>query len=215
VLLGNSRYPNAVARERIRRQPREKTREELLDAAARVFARRGFHGASVEAVSEEAGFSTGAVYSNFGGKEDLFLALWEQRTERRSRELRDVFARAGGAREGLAPAAADVAEHMRSERDWFLLYLEFLLHAARDRRFARRFARVRKEGVAQLADGLAEGLKQAGIDSSIEPLELATAVRGLSYGLALDRLVDERSSSDELLGRMLALIFSGLRAGGR
>jgi AcrR family transcriptional regulator len=208
---------NAILRlvahpERVRRRPRAETRRELLDAAARVFARRGFHGASVEEVSEEAGFSTGALYSNFAGKEDLFLALWEERIERRRRELREVIARSGGPSAGLAPAAADVVEHMGRERDWFLLYLEFLLHAARDKAFARRFATVREEGMAQLADGVAEGLKAAGIESSLEPLEIATAIRALSYGLALDRLVDEQSVPDELLGEMLRLIFGALRA---
>jgi AcrR family transcriptional regulator len=75
----------AVAqRQRARRQPRAQTREDLLDAAARVIARRGFSGASVEAVSAEAGFSTGAVYSNFDSKEALFLALYEERIERAS-----------------------------------------------------------------------------------------------------------------------------------
>jgi AcrR family transcriptional regulator len=199
-------------RERVRRQPRAQTRQELLDAAARVFARRGFHGASVEAVSEEAGFSTGALYSNFNGKEDLFLALWEERIRRRRRELRDVIERSGGPRAGLGPAAANVVEHMETERDWFLLYLEFLLHAARDRAFARRFAAVRDEGLAELADGVADGLQHAGLESSLEPTQLATAIRALSYGLALDRLVDERSSPDELLGRALGLIFRGLQA---
>src|SRR5918992_6091674 len=115
---------------RVRRRPRAQTRQELLEAAARVFARRGFHGASVEAVSEEAGYSTGALYSNFGGKEDLFLALWEERIDRRRRELREVIARSGGPSAGLGPAAANVVEQMGRERDWFLLYLEFLLHAA-------------------------------------------------------------------------------------
>jgi len=59
-------------------------------AAARVFARQGLHGASVEAVSEEAGFSRGALYSNFESKEDLFLALYKERIGRRRRELREV-----------------------------------------------------------------------------------------------------------------------------
>ncbi|HZD71914.1 MAG TPA: helix-turn-helix domain-containing protein, partial [Actinomycetes bacterium] len=48
-------------------------------AARRVFARRGYHDASVEEVAEEAGFSKGAVYSNFTSKEDLFVTLLEQR----------------------------------------------------------------------------------------------------------------------------------------
>src|SRR6202161_4537061 len=56
---------------------RQQTREHLLTAAAQVFAERGFHGATRDAVAAAAGFSKGAVYSNFRNKEDLFLALLE------------------------------------------------------------------------------------------------------------------------------------------
>src|SRR3954468_11614897 len=61
---------------RVERQAR--TREELLAAAARVFARSGYRAASVAEIADEAGYSHGAVYSNFAGKEDLFLALYEE-----------------------------------------------------------------------------------------------------------------------------------------
>src|ERR1700743_2090914 len=59
------------------------TRAQLLDAAERVFARDGLRGASVDKIALEAGYSTGAVYSNFKGKEDLFLPLTEEPTDRR------------------------------------------------------------------------------------------------------------------------------------
>ena len=65
-----------------RRERQEQTRELLLDAAAMVFARRGYHEASVEEIASEAGFSTGAVYSNFSGKEELFLALADREVEK-------------------------------------------------------------------------------------------------------------------------------------
>jgi AcrR family transcriptional regulator len=58
-----------------RRERAEETRTELLDAAARVVARRGYEGASVGDLAGEAGYTKGALYSNFGSKEDLFLAL--------------------------------------------------------------------------------------------------------------------------------------------
>jgi len=61
-----------------REQSRAQTRERLLTAARGVFARRGFHGASVDEIASEAGFSTGALYSNFDGKEDLFLVLMDR-----------------------------------------------------------------------------------------------------------------------------------------
>ena len=61
---------------------REMTRRHLLDAAAVVFARDGFHGASLDDVAATAGFTKGAVYSNFKSKEDLFLAVFDDRLAR-------------------------------------------------------------------------------------------------------------------------------------
>ncbi len=198
--------------QRVRRPPRAETRRALLDAAARVFARQGLHGASVEAVSEEAGFSRGALYSNFKSKEDLFVALWEERIERRRRELRKVMREAGGPKAGLRPAAANVMDVLGRERDWFLLYFEFALHAARDPEFARRFEPVREQGLAELAVGIADGLEKAGIDSPLAATDLALALKALSYGLTLERLVNEDAVPGELLGRVMELIFRGIHA---
>src|SRR5881392_398168 len=58
---------------------RAETRQALIDAAARVFVERGFVGASVEAIAEEAGYTRGAFYSNFATKEELFAELLQQR----------------------------------------------------------------------------------------------------------------------------------------
>ena len=184
----------------------------MLDAAARVIARSGLHGASVEAISDEAGFSTGAIYSNFKGKEDLFLALYEQRIQRRRSELRGVAADAGGAKAGLGPMAESAMAAMDRERDWFLLYFEFALHAARDPAFGRRFAAVRDEGLAELSAGISEGLKHAGAGTAADPDELARAIRALSYGLALDQLLDDGGAPDGLLGHVLHLLFRGVSA---
>ena len=197
-------------RERVRRRPRDQVRAELLAAAARVFARRGFHGSSVEAISEDAGLSTGAIYSNFDGKEDLFLSLYEERIERRRGELRSAVERAGGGRAGLAAASAEVGEAFRRDHDWFLLYFEFALHAARDPAFARRFRRVRKAGLRELEGGLRDGLEHAGVRPTLPAIELARGLRALSYGLALERLVDDGRGSEALFGRLAELIFRGL-----
>lgn len=198
--------------QRSRRRPRAETRDQLLDAATRVFARRGLHRTSVEDVSEEAGFSRGALYSNFKSKEDLFLALWEERIERRRRELRDAIENAGDPGAGVEAAAADVVEVLRHEREWFLLYFEFALYAARDASFLPRFQSVREHGLAELAEGVAGGLKRAGIESSLSSDHLALAIKALSHGIALERLVDEDDVPDALLGRVLQLLFRGLRA---
>src|SRR3981081_1523162 len=70
-----------------REQSKANTRERLLLAARRVFARSGFHGASVEEIASEAGFSTGALYSNFAGREHLSLVLMEREIDEHAREI--------------------------------------------------------------------------------------------------------------------------------
>lgn len=188
-----------------RRPPREQTRREILDAAARAFARGGFHGTSVEAVAAEAGLTTGAVYSNFKGKEDLFLSLYEERIEHRATRLREAVTSAGGGPAGLGEAAADASAVFRRDREWLLLYLEFALHAARDPEFARRFRAVRRRGLDELASGIAEGHPGA---EAVAP-ELARAIRAASYGFALERLVGETRGNEDALRETLAMLFRG------
>ena len=76
----------ASGRKSRREERKEETRGELIDAAAKVFARRGFHGASLDQIAAEAGYSTGAIYWHFSGKDDLFLAVYENYAETRARE---------------------------------------------------------------------------------------------------------------------------------
>jgi AcrR family transcriptional regulator len=196
-------------RQRTRRPPREETRRAIVDAAARAFARRGFHGASVEAVAAEAGLSTGAVYSNFGSKEELFLTLYEERIATRARELRSVVGAAGGGAAGLASAAGDVSELFRRERDWFLLYFEFALHAARNPKFARRFRALRNRGLDELAAGIGDGLAAAGVESLATAERLARASRAATYGIALEHLIGDAPPGDPGLEETLGLLFRG------
>src|SRR5215218_2301855 len=108
-----------------RKERQERTREELVAAAARVFARRGHHQATVEEIAAEAGFSTGAVYSNFDGKEELFLALADRQVAERVAEIQAV----AGAAERNDDAGLEAAEQFRafleSDPDWPLLFYEF------------------------------------------------------------------------------------------
>src|SRR5690349_10270895 len=82
----------------------------VLDAARAVFLRAGYHGATVEAVAAEAGFTIGAVYSRFRGKAELFLALLEQRITERIGQLRALTAAVPPAPSGNPSAAARVLE---------------------------------------------------------------------------------------------------------
>lgn len=201
-------------RQRVPRPPREQTRREILDAAGRAFARRGFHGASVEAIAAEAGLSTGAVYSNFKSKEELFLTLYEERIARRARELREAVAAEGGGAAGLGSAAADVTAMFGQDREWLLLYFEFALHAARDARFRRRFRALRARGLGELEQGIEDGLRHAGGGASVDVGELARATRAVGYGMALEHLLGEAKPDDAALAGALRLLFRGALGAG-
>jgi AcrR family transcriptional regulator len=78
--------------ERTKRPSREETRTRLLDAAAMVFIERGIGAASVEEIAEAAGFSRGAVYSNFADKDELVLALLQRMSQESVAEIEQLMA---------------------------------------------------------------------------------------------------------------------------
>jgi AcrR family transcriptional regulator len=57
---------------------RARTRSALVDAARFVFARKGFEGASLDEIAETAGYTRGAIYKHFRGKEDLLFAVYDE-----------------------------------------------------------------------------------------------------------------------------------------
>ncbi len=143
-----------------REQSRANTRERLLVAARSAFARSGFRGASVDEIASEAGFSTGALYSNFDGKEDLFLALMEREIDEHAREIADAV----GARDSMAERAAGGARQWMTmidrEPELLLLFMEFWAYGVRDPqmrpKMAARFAQMREVLTRLIADGVRE-----------------------------------------------------------
>jgi len=100
-----------------RAEQTERNRVLLLAAARRVFLERGYHGASLDQIAEEAGFSTGVVYSQFEGKADLFLTLLEARIEQRAAgNARVVEGLAGD--EGIDRLLEHAASVDRAEPEW-------------------------------------------------------------------------------------------------
>src|ERR1700722_9524178 len=115
-----------------REQSRANTRERLLSAARSVFARAGFHGASVDEIASEAGFSTGALYSNFEGKEDLFLVLMEREIDEHAREIADVVQARASVAERATGGARQWMTTIEREPELLLLFMEFWAYGVRD-----------------------------------------------------------------------------------
>ena len=197
----------------IREEQRALTRARLLEAAKRVFARRGFHAASVEEIAREAGATTGAIYSNFEGKEDLFLALFEEHVASQLRKYRELFARGADLAERSRGGADDWMAYLDEEPDAFPLQIEFWSYAVRDPelrpRFAARLAAFR-ETFAQLIE---QGASDLGIDVPPGFAErMGMVIQALGNGMALEKLADPDAVPNELLGSAIALIFQTLAA---
>jgi AcrR family transcriptional regulator len=189
------------------------TRRHLLDAAETVFARHGFHGASVEEIAREAGATTGALYSNFAGKEELFLALFEEALATDVRGYSEAF-EAGATPGEKARAAADRWMLVLRERpSYFPLFVEFWAYAVREpgmqERFAERLATLRMSN-AGLVEKAAEKRGRSPTPRLAERLGLV--ITALGNGLALEKLIDPDAVPDELFGDTLALVFEGLAA---
>ena len=200
---------------------RDETRDQLIAAAARVFSRRGFHGTSLEAIAEEAGFSRGAVYYNFADKEELFLELLDRRCAERAQDLRGVFAEVDeGDVDATARQAGVAAQHaldaMTGDPEWRALYLEFLAHAARDPAFRRRFGRRTQEMRSALEEVVVQRTGPFADALDMESEQLAVVIDALGTGLwASHMLHGTRAVPPDLFSKALALIVEGIAARAR
>ena len=202
-----------MMRRRITRaESQAQTRAELLEAAGRVFKRRGYERATVAEIAEEAGYSHGAVYSNFEGKQDLFLALYEQWVAQRIAEIEAAWSEGGTISERARAIADDWIRWRASDPAPFLLRLEFTVRAAHDRGLQQKLA-TRVGAVPLAIRRLVESAAQAeAFAPRLPPDEVAVAFQALSLGLGLEALTNPGTVRPDLGGELAALLIEALRA---
>jgi AcrR family transcriptional regulator len=210
-IAGEENAQTASATTRMtREESRANTRERLLSAARTVFARSGFHGASVEEIASDAGFSTGALYSNFDGKEDLFLAVMERAIQEHAREISAAVAARPSVAERATGGARQWMRMIEREPEVLLLFVEFWAYGVRDAQVrpqvAAQFARVRQ----LLTTLIADGVRDFGLELDIPAEQLAVAIDALADGIARQKLADPDAVPDELMGRILSLLFAAV-----
>jgi AcrR family transcriptional regulator len=199
----------SLAPRRSRREERkQETRSELIAAAGKVFARRGFHGASMEQIAREAGYSTGAIYWHFQGKDDLFLAVYEAFAASLAQEVEEIFEHGS---DELAERAREAADRwmarLRQDPEFLILSHEFLVHAWRQpalrKAFEHRLAGVR----LALARVIREHAEASDTALALSPEDSATVMRALGSALGLAKLADPEAVRDDLFGDVLSLLF--------
>jgi AcrR family transcriptional regulator len=194
-----------------RKERQAHTRARLMHSAAKVAARRGLEGASLDLVAEEAGFTKGAVYANFESKEALFLAMLDARFAERVAELDRILHGGGTIEEQARRAGGDFIAAIAAEPEWERLFFEFAVYAARNEDFKDELV----ERYRGLRERIADLFEQRAQELDIEPpfpgSELALMVFAMANGIALERLLEPEAVNDDLFPTMLATFFAGLK----
>jgi AcrR family transcriptional regulator len=191
---------------------RQQTREYLLQAAAQVFTERGFHGATIDQVAAAAGFTKGAVYSNFKNKDELFLALIEAAYAREMTALKETLESSE-----IPPQArlGDFVSLIRGELEqnpdnWTALYLEFTLYAMRNETARQRLRELEEADIVGVADIIESNADSPNSTVSTSALQQARIITALFRGIGVLRVIDPEAAGPELLQDAIAFVTRGL-----
>lgn len=195
-----------------RAEGKEQTRRRLLDAAAQVFAHRGYTAASVEEIAESAGYSVGAVYSNFSNKEQLFEALMTDRAVDRMSEVAQAIQEAKSeAGDPLRALGAMLIAMADKEIDVAVLRTEFWLHAVRNPELMRIEAASSAKTLESVRGILTDMLDRHGVDvGAINIDDFATTTLALFGGLIRQRRIEPERVTEEMFGQALRWQIAGM-----
>jgi AcrR family transcriptional regulator len=186
---------------------RELTRDALVDAATEVFARRGFHAASLEEIAELAGFTRGAIYSNFDSKEDLLLAVVDRYNQTLLAAFSGDLDRDLSVEERTASAALLWRNLIREDPNVTALELEFRLYALRNPAFRARLVDLQRANVAGIADLIRREATNRGMRLKVEAQDLAELLNAATVGLTELASIDSEQADRY---RRLVELFFGL-----
>ncbi|MFC3454359.1 TetR/AcrR family transcriptional regulator [Amycolatopsis speibonae] len=189
-----------------RAEQQQRTHDHLLDAGRQVFLRRGFLAATVEEIAADAGYTRGAVYKHFGGKEGLWLAIIEADADGHLQGLREAIARAAGREEVIAALnPADVAD--KDAAKWSAAAAEVLAATAQQPETAALIAAIQRRHDDEVVALLAEHSRRLGLEPAM-PLDQAVVMLGaLGIGLALRQTVAPASDPAAILTHVLETVF--------
>lgn len=191
-----------------REESQAQTRERLVEAARSAVVRNGFGAASIRDIAEAAGFSQGAFYSNFQGKEDVLLELMRRHMAQEVIQLTEVLDAADRSAESALEGVRRWAATLNTDADWSMFAVELQLQANRSATFAVAYGEVREVHRGQLGRIVARFFDLLELEPPDEPGQLAMGFMAMANGMALHRLSQRPDPS----GRLIVLFLEGLVA---
>ncbi|MCT7368704.1 TetR/AcrR family transcriptional regulator [Mycolicibacterium llatzerense] len=196
---------------RVQRQ--EQTRADLLDAAKARFLKHGYASTSLEDIADDAGYSKGAVYSNFGSKPILCREVLEAIHREKFSEMSElamsdavVASRVEAVNAWLERTAGDVG--------WTMLELEFVVLSRNDPELGQMVTALRNEAAQMVVDVLRslavdlgineEQLVAVGVMDSFD--DIGNLFLSAGIGLGIQRAVDPTLSARPVTGAITRLM---------
>jgi AcrR family transcriptional regulator len=171
-----------------REESRAQTRATLMAVGREHFIRYGLGGAVAEKIAEDAGYSRGALYSNFDGKEDLFLAVIREEQVRRTETFHSIFKEEPSAK-GRLRRMRDAIADLYTDPDWIVLRAEFEAGALRSERIRQTFVEVHRKQVRAGATLIGNLARSSEIHMRLRPNEFIMIILNLSHGLAVTQRI--------------------------
>jgi AcrR family transcriptional regulator len=199
-----------VSQRLTRIERKERTRADIVAAARESFLHHGFHGASLDLIAEDAGYSKGAVYSNFESKDDLFLAILDAHFALRMRRYTDVALDEERLEDAYRAVARVMYDADRAEPEWGPLLLEFWAHASRRPSLRKAVVERRTRFLDSIAALIDELLVRHHAELKVSAKEAAKASGGLMRGVAVEWMLDPPSASGKEFEEMHVALMAGL-----
>ena len=171
-----------------REESRAQTRATLIAVGREHFIRHGLGGAVAEKIAEDAGYSRGALYSNFDGKEELFLAVIREDQELRMQGFHSMFKEEPSAKERLRKMRDAIAD-LVTDPDWIVLRAEFEAGALRNERMRQAFVEVHRQQVRDGGNLIRNLVRSSEIRLEVKPNEFIMIILNLTHGLAVTQKI--------------------------
>lgn len=189
------------------RPTRGEVRDRILDAAAKVFAAEGFAGATIDAIGQAAGFTKGAVYSNFESKDELFLALLDREFELRGQQIAIALDRSAGDTTAAArEVSRSVLDSVRDHSDYYVLLVEYWLRAQRDPQLRERL--IERRAAADQALHIVESTDTVPGDRRLT--DIAQLVVTLNLGVAMEEVLRPGTINPDLLAQLITALLESI-----
>jgi len=193
-----------------RKEKQAHTRNCLMKSAAKVFARRGLQQASIDEVAGEAGYTKGAFYANFKNKEELFLAMLDERFAKRLEEIDRVLESGASVQDQARQAGQDFTDYLRTDPEWSRLFFEFAVQAMRDEDFRQELVARHRTIRTRIAAAFEAHKETVGGELPIPAEHAAMMTYAMADGFALAQILEPEDVPGDMFATMLAIFFTGL-----